>query len=88
MLDHSIIIIIAESFAERGTLHVVNCSFDGNENGIFVPGHTGNGANVDLVVRNSIFSRDSPNGTSITLTNWFWYWFLTILKGTRRRWST
>eukprot|EP01113_Clastostelium_recurvatum_P016219 TRINITY_DN1922_c0_g1_i6.p1 TRINITY_DN1922_c0_g1~~TRINITY_DN1922_c0_g1_i6.p1 ORF type:complete len:381 (-),score=59.81 TRINITY_DN1922_c0_g1_i6:45-1115(-) len=54
--------LYAESFKALSQLNVVNCSFDNNENGIFVPGASGNGANVKISVTNSIFSRNKPNG--------------------------
>ena len=59
--------LYAESFKALGTLTVTNCSFDGNENGIFVPNYSGaldgsGGENIDVVIQNSVFSYKSGNG--------------------------
>jgi hypothetical protein len=59
--------VFTESFAALGTINVVNCSFDHNENGIFVPGFAPGtpGENVNIVVNNCIFSKNQPNGTCL-----------------------
>jgi len=56
--------VYAENFVAAGTLNLVNCSFDGNENGIFVPSWKASspGQYVDLVVNNCIFSKNVGNG--------------------------
>jgi hypothetical protein len=53
-----------ELFDTAGELHVLNCTFDNNEDGIFTPsGLPGQPAeNVTLVVENCIFSKNTPNG--------------------------
>lgn len=56
--------IYAESFAAPGDLHVEHCTFDGNEDGIFVPPVTGNGANVRLYIDHCDFSFQLENGVA------------------------
>lgn len=55
--------IYAQSFTSAGTLTIDRCTFDANENGIFVP-KTG-GENITLHLTNCDFSHASFNGLSI-----------------------
>ena len=61
--------IYAESFPTSGTVTVTSCAFDNNEDGLFSPeanpaSGTSNGANVNVVLNQSDFGLEAPNGAS------------------------
>jgi len=57
--------VYAELFATEGTLNIINCAFDGNENGIFSPSALSSsspGYNINIVLNGCVFGYKVGNG--------------------------